>query len=60
MGQTIFLQGIFQKYLVFISAIKNVKYIHGTTQIYSRKSNAISEESIENITRSDSNFAPTC
>ena len=30
----------------------------GTTQIYLWKSNRMSEESTENITKSDSNFAP--
>ena len=51
--------GIFQNYLVFIPAIKHIKYFHDTTQIYSWKSNGMSEESIENITKSDRNFAPT-
>ena len=59
-GAKYFSSGIFQNYLVFIPAIKHIKYFHGTTQIYSWKSNGMSEESIENITRSDSNFAPTC
>ena len=58
-GAKYFSSGIFQNYLVFIPAIKHIKYFHGTTQIYSWKSNGMSEESIENITRSDSNFAPT-
>ena len=51
--------GIFQNYLVFIQAIKYIKYFHATTQTYLWKSNGVSEESIENITKSDSNFAPT-
>ena len=51
--------GMFQNYLVFISAIKHIKHFHGTNQIYSWKSNGMSEESIQNITKSDSNFAPT-
>ena len=51
--------GIFQNYLVFISAIKHAKYCHGTTQIYSWKSYGMSEESIENIAKSESSFAPT-
>ena len=46
--------GIFQNYLVFIPAKKYIKYFHGTTQIYSWKSNRISEK-----TKSDSNFTPT-
>ena len=58
-GAKYFSSGIFQNYLVFIPAIKHIKYFHGTTQIYSWKSNGMSEESIENITKSDSNFAPT-
>ena len=57
-GAKYFPSGIFQNYLVFIAAIKHIKYFHGTTQIYSWKSNGMSEESIENITKSDSNFAP--
>ena len=50
---------MFQNYLVFTPAIKHVKYFRGTTQIYSWKSNGMSEESIENITKSDRNFTPT-
>ena len=51
--------GIFQNYLVFIPANKFTKYFHTTTRIYSWKSNGRSEENIENITKSGSNFAPT-
>ena len=58
-GEKYFSSRIFQNYLVFILAIKCIKYFHGTTQIYSWKSNGMSEESIENITKSDRNFAPT-
>ena len=36
-----------------------MKYFNGTTRIYSWKSIGMSEESIENITTSDSLFAPT-
>ena len=50
---------MFQKYLVFIPANKYIKYFTGTTWIELWKSNGMSEESIENITKSDSNFAPT-
>ena len=57
-GAKYFSLGIFPNYLVLIPAIKHIKYFHGTTQIYSWKSNGMSEESIENITKSDSNFAP--
>ena len=49
----------FQNYLVFIPAKKYIKYFSGTTWIDSWKSNRMSEENIENITKSDSNFAPT-
>ena len=58
-GAKHFSWGIFQSYLVFTPAIKHIKYFHGTTQIYSWKSNGMSEESIENITEPDSNFVPT-
>ena len=51
--------GIFQNYLVFIPTKKYIKYFSGTTQIESWKSNGMSEESIENITKSESNFPPT-
>ena len=54
-----FLSGIFQNFLVFTPAKKYVKYFSSTTQIDSWKSNGISEENIQNITKSDSNFAPT-
>ena len=58
MGQNIFLQGLFQIYSVFKSAKKHIKYFIGTTRIYSWKSNEISEETIENLTKSDSSFVP--
>ena len=51
--------GIFQNYLVFIPAKKYIKYFSGTTRIASWKSNGMSEENIETITKSKSNFAPT-
>ena len=58
-GAKFFSSGIFQNYLVFIPANKYIKYFTGTNRIESWKSNGISEESIENIAKSDSNFAPT-
>ena len=58
-GANYFSSGIFQNYLVFIPAKKYIKYFSGTTGIDSWKSNGISEENIENITKSGSNFAPT-
>ena len=42
-----------------ITAKKYFKYFTGTTRIDLWKSNGMLEENIENITKSDSNFAPT-
>ena len=50
--------GIFQNYLLFILTKRDIKYFSGTTWIELWKSNGMSQESIENITKSDSNFAP--
>ena len=50
---------MFQNYLVFIPAEKHIKYFSGTTRIDSWKSDGMSEEYNENITKSESNFAPT-
>ena len=58
-GAKDFSSGLFQNYLVFIPPNKYIKYFTGTTWVESWKSNGMSEESIENITKSDSNFAPT-
>ena len=44
--------GIFQNYLVFIPAKKYIRYFGGTTWIDSWKPNGMSEENIENITKS--------
>ena len=49
---------IYQNYLVFISAKKYIKYFSGTTWNDSRKSSGISEENIENTTKSYSSFPP--
>ena len=54
-GAKYFSLGIFQNYLVFIPAIKHIKYFNNTTQIYLGKWNGMSEETIENITKSDRN-----
>ena len=54
-----FSSGIFQNYLVFIPVKKYIKYFSGTTLIDMWKSNGMSEENIENVTKSDSDFAPT-
>ena len=58
-GEKYFSLGIFQNYLVFIPIKKYIKYFTDTIQIASWKSNEMSEENIENITKSDSNFPPT-
>ena len=58
-GEKYFSSGIFQNHLVFISAKKYIKSFSGTTRIESWKYNGISKERTENITKSDSNFAPT-
>ena len=50
---------IFLNYLIFTPAKKYIKYINDNTQINSWKSIEMSKESIENITKSDINFAPT-
>ena len=58
-GAKYFSLGIFLNYLVFIPAIKHIKYFHGNTQIYFWKSTGVSKKSIKKMTKSDSNFAPT-
>ena len=58
-GAKRFSLGIFENYLVFIPDKKYIKYFSGTTRIESRKSNGMLEEGVENITKSDSSFAPT-
>ena len=45
-GAKYFSLGIIQNYLVFIPAIKYIKYFSGTTRIESCKFNGMSEESI--------------
>ena len=50
---------MFQNYLVYMSAKKYINYFSGTTRIEWWKSNGKWEEIIENITKSDSNFAPS-
>ena len=51
--------GILGNYLVFILTKKYIKYFSGITRIELWKSNGMTEKSIENITKSGSNFAPT-
>ena len=52
-GAKCFFWGIFKNYLVFIPAIKHIKYFNNTNQIYLGKWNGMSEETIEKITKSD-------
>ena len=59
MEKNISFSGIFQNYLVFIPAKRYVKCFSGTTRFNSQKSNGILENIIENITKSDNNFALT-
>ena len=49
MEQNIFLQEIFK--IIFYLYQKYIKCFNGTNQIYSWKSNEMSEESIEKITK---------
>ena len=58
-GAKYFSSAIFRNYLVFIPAKKYIKYFSCTTHIDTWNSNGMSEENIENITKSDSNLAPT-
>ena len=54
-GKKYFSLGIFPNYF---NSKKYIKYFSGTTRIESWKSNRMPEESIENITKSVSNFSP--
>ena len=58
-GPKYFSSGIFQNCLVFIPAKIYYGYFSGSIRIESWKSNKMSEENIENITKPDSRFAPT-
>ena len=53
-----FLSGIFQNILVFMPAKKYVKYFSATTRTDFQISSEMPKENIENITKSDINFAP--
>ena len=52
-----FFSGICQNYLVFIPAIIYIQYFSDTNQINSSKSKGMSENNIENKTKSDRNCA---
>ena len=58
-GAKYFSLGIFQNYLLYISAKKYIKYFSGTTRIELWKSSGMSEEKIGNITESNSHSVPT-
>ena len=58
-GAKCFSSGIFQNYLVLVSAKKYFIYFSGTTRTESWKSSRMSAESIENMSKSESNFSPT-
>ena len=57
-GAKYFSLGILQNYLVFISAKKHIRYFSDTTRIELWKSNGMSGESTENITKSGSSSTP--
>ena len=59
MEQNIFLQEYFKVIYYLYQLKKYINYFSGTNWTVSWKSNAMLEENIENITKSDSNFAPT-
>ena len=54
-----FSSGIFQNYLIFILAKKYIEHFIGNSLIELWKSNEPTIENAENITKLDSNFAPT-
>ena len=58
-GANYFCSGIFQNYLLFLSAKKYISYFSSTPQIDSWESNRISEENNESIAKSEINFATT-
>ena len=58
-GAKYFSLGILLNYLVFTEAKNYIKYLSGTVRTESWKSDRMSVEGIENITKSDSNFAQT-
>ena len=55
-GAKYFSSGIFQNYLAFILDKRDIKYFNGTTRTDLWESNGMSEENIENITKSGSNL----
>ena len=59
MEQNVSIQEFYKNILNFYQLKKHIKYFGGTTRIYLCKSSGMSEEDIENITKSNSLFAPT-
>ena len=60
MEQNIFLPEYSQIMWCLCQQKKCTEYFSGTTRIESRKSNGMSEENIENMTKSDSNCTNFC
>ena len=57
-GAIYFSSGIFQEYLVSIPTKKYIKYFSSITRVDLWKYNGMSEENVETIIKSDSNYAP--
>ena len=58
-GASYFSSGTLQNNLIYFPYKKHFRFFTNTSKVLSRKSVRRSEESIEYITASDSNFAPT-
>ena len=58
-GAKYFSAGKFKNYVMFIPAKKYFKHFSGMIRIDLWKSNGMSDENIENITKSDRRFAST-
>ena len=54
-----FSSGTLKNYLIYFSKKKYFRIFTSTSNVLSWKSIGLSEEGVENITTSDSNFAPT-
>ena len=54
-----FSSAMLQNYLIFLSTKKYFRFFTNISQVLSWKSKQLSEENMENITTSDSNFALT-
>ena len=58
-GAKYFTSDIWKNYLVFIPVNKYFNFFDNTPEMYPWKSNGMSEESIESITKLDNTFSPT-